>query len=338
MNATPHAKADLMRLGTAYFKSKVLLSAVELGLFTHLAASPATEPELRDALGLHPRASRDFLDSLVALGLLTRTDGRYHNAPAADAYLDTGKPAYVGGFLTMLNLQFAKWDRLTDLLRTGGISYDVEDEKRQHDGMYADAKRIRRFMAAMDGINQLAGPALAERFDWSEYGSVTDLGGARGNVAAELVKAHPHLSASVFDLPPVEEVFDEHMAALDLTGRVRFEAGDFFAGSLPASDVLIYGHVLHDWSPELRTRLIRQAYAALPPGGALLVYDVMIDDERAVNDFSLLTSLHMMLVSPGGGEYTAAECRAEMTAAGFAETDAVPLTDLDTLVIGRKAR
>ncbi|GAA2411575.1 methyltransferase [Actinomadura vinacea] len=338
MAGKPEGAHDVLRMGIAYFQSKVLLSAVELGVFTRLAQEPATEAELRAGLGLHGRAARDFLDALVALGLLRRDRGRYENTPVADTYLDERKPTYSGGFLTMLDRQFTKWGELTRLLREGGIDYPVEEEKEQHDDMHADPARLRRFMSAMDGINQFTAPALAETYDWGGRRLFADLGGARGNLAAELVKAHPRLDGIVMDLPAVRPVFEEHIDGLGLSGRVRFQGGDFFTDPLPEAEVLILGHVLHDWSPELRAMLVERAYAALPPGGELLVYDVMIDDERRENDFGLLTSLHMMLVSPGGGEYTAADCRAWMRDAGFAGTRAVRLTDVDTLVIGRKER
>jgi SAM-dependent methyltransferase len=337
MKQTIAGKTELIRLGLDHCRSKVLLSAVELGIFTHLAAAPATEEELRSALDLHPRATADFLDALVAIGLLRREQGFYSNTSISDAYLDARKPGYVGGFLIMHNLQYGKWARLTELLHVGSVTEDVHNEQKMHDDMQADPMRIRRFMAAMDGINQLVGPALAEKYDWSRHRTFADLGGARGNLSAELVKAHPQLQATVFDLPAVREVFEEHMEKLGLTGKITFQGGDFFTQPLPSADVLIFGHVLHDWNPNLRKDLIRKAYEALPSGGYLLVYDPMIDDERQTNDYSLITSLHMMLISPGGSEYTAADCRALMVEAGFADTDTVPLTDVDTLVIGRKA-
>ncbi|WP_163507008.1 methyltransferase [Fodinicola acaciae] len=336
MTTTIPGKTELIRLGLDHCRSKVLLTAVELGIFTHLAAAPATETELRAALDLHPRATRDFLDALVAMDLLDREQGFYRNTAVSDAYLDARKPGYVGGFLIMHNLQYGKWARLAELLQIGSVTEDVENEQKMHDDMQADPKRIRRFMAAMDGINQLVGPALADKYDWRAHRSFADLGGARGNLSAELVKAHPHLNATVFDLPAVREVFDEHMEKLGMAGRIAFHPGDFFTEPVPSADVLIFGHVLHDWNPGLRKELVRKAYDALPSGGVLLVYDPMIDDERRTNDHSLITSLHMMLISPGGSEYTAADCRAMMVEAGFTETDTTQLTDVDTLVIGRK--
>ncbi len=328
---TPRAD-DILLLGRQHWAAKTLLSAVELGLFTALAEQPATESEIRERLDLHPRSSRDFLDSLVGLGLLERAEDRYRNAAAADLYLDERKPTYRGGFLRMFAWQFSLWGRLTDLLRTG----KPQTRGATHfDSYYTKPEAVRQFMSAMDGANALVGPALAESFDWSGYTSFVDVGGARGNLAAAIVKAHPHLAGSTLDLAPVEPFFHEHVAQLSLQGRLRFQAGDFFAEPLPTADVLIFGHVLHDWDEQERVTLLRKAYEALPAGGAVLVYDCLIDDERR-DPTNLLLSLNMQLVTDGGSEYTAAECEGWLRTVGFARTETKPLTAADTLVIGYK--
>lgn len=329
--STPRAD-DILLLGQQHWAAKTLLSAVELGLFTALAERPGTEPEIRERLSLHPRPARDFLDSLVGLGLLERDGDRYRNSAAADLYLDERKPTYRGGFLRMFGWQFSLWGRLTDLLRTGKAQTRGNTT---FDTYYTNPDAVRQFMSAMDGANALVGPALAESFDWRGYASFVDVGGARGNLAAAVVKAHPHLAGSTMDLPPVEPFFHEHVAQLSLQGRLRFHAGDFFAEPLPAADVLIFGHVLHDWDDEQRVLLLRKAYEALPAGGAVLVYDCLIDDDRR-DPANLLLSLNMQLVTDGGSEYTAADCRGWLRTAGFARTETRPLTTADTLVIGYK--
>ncbi|MER5212029.1 methyltransferase [Streptomyces sp. NPDC002838] len=324
--------AALLELGQSYWASKTLLSAVELGLFSLLAKEPAPEREIRERLSLHPRATRDFLDALVGLGALERDGEVYRNSPAADLYLDEGKLPYRGGFLKMLNWQFNLWAQLTELLRTGA----PQTKGPTHfDDFYSKPEAVRGFMVAMDGANALVGPALAKEFDWSGRTSFIDVGGARGNLAAAIVKAHPHLRGGSFDLPPVEPFFDEHVDRLGLADRLDFHAGDFFTGPLPSADVLIFGHVLHDWNDDQRLTLLRKAYDALPEGGAVLIYDALIDDGRR-DPKNLLLSLNMQLVTTGGSEYTGADCRSWLAEAGFSRTETVPLTAADTLVVGHK--
>lgn len=324
--------AALLELGRNYWASKTLLTAVEIGLFTELGKGPATEPEIRERLQLHPRATRDFLDSLVGLGVLDREGDVYRNSPAADYCLDENKQTYRGGLLKMFSWQYSVWADLTDLLRTGARQKGAHD----FSALYSNPEAVRRFMAAMDGANATVGPALAEKFDWSKCSSFVDVGGARGNLAAAIAKAHPHLSAGCFDLPPVEPIFDEHMQRLGMTGRVTFHSGDFFTDPLPTADVLIFGHVLHDWDDLRRLTLLHNAFEALPAGGTVLIYDALIDDDRR-DPTNLLLSLSMQLITPAGSEYTAADCRSWLTRAGFSDTDAVPLSGPDTLVIGRKS-
>jgi hypothetical protein len=333
VSTTAPDAAEILALGQSYWASKSLLSAIELGLFTQLAEKPATAAELIEKLSLHPRATRDWLDALVGLGLLDRDDDRYRNTEAADFFLDERKLPYRGGFLKMLNWQFNLWAQLTELLKTG----EAQTKGPRHfDEFYSKPEAVRGFMVAMDGANALVGPALAEKFDWSDRESFVDVGGARGNLAAAIVKGRPHLRGGSYDLPPVAPFFAEHVDRLGLTDKLTFYPGDFFKDPMPAADVLIFGHVLHDWNDEQRITLLRKAYDALPSGGAVLVYDALVDDDRR-DPTNLLLSLNMQLVTVGGSEYSGADCRGWMAAAGFERMSTVPLTAADSLVIGHKA-
>ncbi len=326
---------DLLRIGTAFCSAKILLTALELRLFTLLHEGPATEPEIREKLGLHPRGSRDFLDALVAFGVLLKDDGLYRNSPAADRYLVPGELTYAGGFLERANqMLYPAWGRFTEALLTGEPQVNA-DSGEPYDAMSADPDQLRSFLGMMDTMNSPLGPALAEVFPWSRYGSMVDVGGARGNLAAAVATRHPRLSAGVFDLPQVEPFFTEHMAGLGLSERLTFHAGDFFKDPLPAADVLIIGHVLHDWNPDVRRMLLRKAYAAVRPGGAVLVYDPMLDPERP-NPVNLVISLDMLLTTRGGGEYSPAECRGWLEECGFRVDPPKSLGFSDTLLVGHK--
>jgi O-methyltransferase/methyltransferase family protein len=333
----PVRPMKILELGLAFWGSKTLLTAVELGVFTGLAAGPATEPELRERHGLHPRSARDFLDALVALGLLDRDGSGYRNTPETGLFLDRGKPSYLGGLLEMANARlYPFWGRLTEALQTGQPQNEAREGQDFFATLYADPDRLREFMVAMGASAGLMGAALAAGFDWSGHKSFVDVGGARGGVAARIAQAHPHLEGGCFDLPAVRPIFAEHIEELGLADRIRFHAGDFFADPLPETDVVIFGHVLHDWDLDTKKLLLRKAFAAVPPGGAVLVYDPMIDDGRRQNTFGLLSSLNMLIETTGGFEYTAADCQDWLAEVGFAETASQPLVGPDTLVIGRK--
>ena len=337
---TPQPSPEgILQLGLAFWGSKALLSAVELGVFSELAArGPLTADQLRERLGLHERSARDFLDALVALGMLMRADGRYANTPATELFLDRAKPSYVGGLLEMAGARlFGFWNSLTEGLRTGAPQNEIKGGDGEFfDVVYSDPERLRGFLKAMTGISAGSAQAIAASLPFSRYETFIDVGCAEGCVAVAVAHAHPHITGGGFDLPGVQPFFDDYVAQAGVADRLRFYAGDFFADALPSADVLCMGHILHDWGMNEKRALLRKAYAALPDGGALIVYDSIIDDERRQNAFGLLMSLNMLIETQAGFDYTGADCQGWMREVGFRETSVHPLAGPDTMVVAIK--
>jgi hypothetical protein len=328
----------IMKVGTGFFATKTLLSAVELEVFTELAKHPENLADISARLGLHPRSANDFLDALVALGFLERRNGTYYNTPDTDFFLDKRKPSYIGGILEMANNRlYAFWGNLTIALRTGEPQNEVrtggENPFKQ---LYADPERLRGFLRAMTGISHGANMAIAHQFPWANYHSAVDVGTAQGDLITQVALANPHIAGIGFDLPEVGPVFEDYLAANNLNRRVRFHPGSFWDDPIPTADVVMMGHILHDWNLEQKMMLIRKAYDAIPKGGALIVYESIIDDDRSKNAFGLLMSLNMLIETPGGFDYTGADCMVWMKEAGFTNTRVEHLIGPDSMVIGVK--
>ncbi|MFI1367326.1 methyltransferase [Streptomyces griseochromogenes] len=307
------------RLSNAYAQSKLLHSAVELGVFEVLAAGPADERLLRSEIGLHPRLSGQFLDALVALGLLVKSDGSYTNSTAAQRLLVSGGPDFMGDLCRVAAMRhYPMWGRLTEALRDGEPKSDRAVGPDPFKKLYENPELARKFLAHMDSAHAMVGPQLADLLDWKGYESFVDVGGARGNLAAQIVRAHPHLRGGVFELPAVETVFDEHMKHLGTDASVRFHGGDFFVDPLPEADVVIFGHVLHDWSADRAQTLIERAYPAVRPGGALVIYDQMLDVDHP--DLHSLLGSFTVALTTGGTEYSTDEYRSWVEKAGFRVT------------------
>jgi hypothetical protein len=328
----------ILQTGLAFWPSKTLLSAIEMGVFTELAHGAEPFDTLSGRLGLHPRAARDFLDTLVALGFLTRTGDHYGNTPETDLFLDRHKPSYVGGLLEMANHRlYSFWGHLTEALRTGQPQNEVKSGRPGlFETLYADPARLQQFLAAMTGISHGANIAIARAFPWKDYRTYVDVGTAQGDLAAQIALANEHLRGFGFDLPEVAPIFEDYVARVGVAERVRFVAGSFFDGELPQADVVLMGHILHDWDLPTKKMLIKKAFDAVPSGGALIVYEAIIDDDRSKNAFGLMMSLNMLIETPGGFDYTGADCSGWMQEAGFSRTRVEPLVGPDSMVIGIK--
>lgn len=328
----------IMQTGTAYWASKALFSAVELGVFTELGRGPAPFEPLRDRLGLHPRSARDLLDALVALGFLEREGNVYRNAPDAAAFLDRNKPGYIGALLEMLSFRtWVPWGGLTDALRTGQPQNDVADGgDDSFNAVYSTAERLRSFVCAMTAISLPLARALARQFPWSQHKTVFDIGGSQGCVPVQVALAHPHVHGGVLDLPKVAPLFKDLVEEHGVSDRLRFVPGNMFQDEWPRADVYIMGHILHDWGMERKRALLAQAHRQLPAGGALIVYDAMIDNERRKNVFGLLMSLNMLIETQDGFDYTPADACGWFQDAGFREIRIEALPGAETMVVGIK--
>jgi hypothetical protein len=320
-----------------FWEAKALMSAVRLRVFDALAAGPLELQGLIQRVGLNPRGARDFFDALVSLGFLTRTDNVYVNSDCSAKYLCSTQATYLGDMMDLAETRlYPVWGKLTEALRTGQPQNESQQVPDYYSNLTQDSDRLQVFLRAMSAQSMESARQIAATFPWRNYERFADLGAAEGHLAVELVTRHPHLHGWCFELPPVRPYFENYIKRFGMGDRLKFHAGDFFQDALPEADVLIMGHVLHNWDLSQKQILVERSYDALAPGGALLVYDAMIDEGRRENTFGLLMSLNMLLVTSGGAVYTASECRRWLENAGFHSVYTERLTKTDSAVIGIK--
>ncbi len=331
MHPDPQARQKILETGLAFWPSKVLLTAVELGLFTTLGPRSMNAAELGRALGLHPRGTFDFFDTLLALGFLERDDdgpsAKYRNTPGTARYLDRNQPDYVGGILEMMNARlFGYWNDLGTALQTGQPQNELKHSRApMFDTLYSDPARLEQFMSAMRGISAPNFQALAEKFDFTKYRTLCDVGGATGQLASIVAKRHPHLKCVSFDLPAVEPIARRWIEKDGMSERVNAVSGDFLKDPLPRADVITMGMILHDWNLDRKKHLVRLAYEALPEGGAFLAVENIIDDARRENAFGMMMSLNMLIEFGDAFDFTGAEFWSWCREAGFKRYEIVHL-------------
>jgi O-methyltransferase domain/Dimerisation domain len=323
--------SHIMQVGMGFWASKTLLSAVELELFSRLGSESMTGAQIGQTLGLHARAVPDFPDALVALELLDRegegSDALYRNSPATAVFLDKASPAYIGGILEMANARLYRfWGDLTEALQTGEPQNEIKHTgKPVFEELYSEPDRLEQFMNAMAGISLGPFMALAEKFDFSRYNTLCDVGGATGQLSIVVANRHPNMLCTTYDLPVVEAIAKRTIEGAGLSDRVSTSAGDFFADPLPKADVITMGLILHDWNLERKMHLIKAAYKALPEGGAFIVIENLIDDPRRQNAFGLLMSLNMLIEFGDAFDFTGADFAGWCREVGFKEIDVLPL-------------
>jgi hypothetical protein len=341
MDTSPNP-SSILQAAFAFWNSKVLLTAVDFGVFTKLAQRRMTGTELGAELQLHPRGIADFFDALVAMKFLDREgDGpqaKYFNTPEGSLFLDEASPRYIGGILAMLNARlFRFWDSLPEALRTGRPQNEIKHgQKGIFEELYSDLPRLEKFMGAMTGLSRINFEAFADKFDFSTFQTLCDVGGATGLLSIEVAKKHPHVRCISFDLPAVEPIAKKHIAAADLENRIATASGDFFKDPLPKADVITMGMILHDWNLERKMHLIRSAYSALPPGGALVAIEALIDDARRENVQGLLMSLNMLIEFGDAFDYSGADFRRWCGEVGFQRFEVIHLAGPSSAAVAYK--
>ena len=292
----------VLDLVEAFRHSKTMFTAEALGIFDRLHERPATAADLAAELRLHAGALERLLDGCAALGLLAKEDGLYRNQPVAEHYLYSGSPDTLSGYVRYSDeALFRMWSNLGDAMREGtprwkqtfGIDGAI------FGGFYRSDEAMRNFLRGMHGFGMLTSPAVVTAFDLSRFRRMVDLGGGTGHLAIASCQRYPELHAVVFDLPRVTALARENIERSGLADRVTTHDGDFFADELPDADLFAAGRILHDWDDEKSGVLLRAVYRRLPPGGALLIAEKLLNEDGVGPLAANMQSLNMLVVTEG---------------------------------------
>ncbi|MEO5571121.1 MAG: methyltransferase [Bacteroidia bacterium] len=335
---------NIMKIGTGFWASKILLSAVKFQIFTTLAERKSmSAQEVKTQLGLKctDRNVYDYLDALTTFGFLNREGllqtAKYSNHNDTDFFLDKNKPSYIGGILEMMNNRlYGFWGSLEEGLLTGLPQNEAKSGENMFETLYSDADRLKEFIHAMSGIQMGNFMAFAQAFDFSKSKTLVDVGGSGALLSLMVVKHQAHMTCVSWDLPEVAPIANENIQKFQLQDKVKTANGDFFKDPLPTADIVAMGNILHDWDEETKLMLMKKAYDALPAGGAFVAIEGIIDDERNKNVFGMMMSINMLIETGKGFDYTFADFNKWAKAVGFTSTKIIQLAGPSSAAIAFK--
>jgi acetylserotonin O-methyltransferase len=310
----------VLELLQAFRLSKTMFTALQLGVFDQLAGGPSTVQLLAKSLHLNEGALGRLLDGCVSLKLLEHEGGAYRNSATAARFLVSDSPDTLAGYVRYSDQSLYKlWDGLADAVREGTNRWAPTFGSRASlfDHYFRDETATRSFLGGMHGFGQTTSGLIVRAFDLSRFKHLVDLGGATGHLAMAACAAYPEMKATVLDLPPVQKFALEHISQSPVAASVSFVGSDFFADDIPTADLYCLGRILHDWDDPKINILLSKIYAKLPAGGALLVTETLVNEDRSGPVYSLMQDLNM-LVCTDGRERTESEYSALLKSAGFA--------------------
>ncbi len=309
----PDAVNELYGLAAGYQASRVVLAAVETGVFEALAEAPRTSENLAARLGTRPEPTRRLLETLAGLGLLEPADGRYAIARRFADCLTPGRPGYVGDILGHHAALWYSWTELPRVLATGEPA--PRDQRAE---AIPPERQTRYFIQGMRNLAEQSVPALLERLDLSPCRSLLDLGGGPATYSIAFCRKYPELRATVFDLPEAVVWGRQNVAEAGLSDRIAFREGDFHVDPLGEGyDFILISSIIHSYSPALNRALLESCCAALAPGGVVAVKDFFVAPDRSGPLFSLLFGINMLVNTEGGDVFSREEVRDWLAGAGL---------------------
>lgn len=310
LNCNISTPEDIHRIATAFQQSRILLTAVELGLFTVIGDKSLASEKIAAKLGTGHRATDRLLNALCATGLVTKKKNIFSNTPAAAKFLIKGKKGYMAGLMHTSGL-WKTWSTLTDSVKKGSKAVREPIKKRSPQWFEA-------FIAAMHHRAAASAFRVIAKLDLSKTSRVLDIGGGSGAYAMAFVRAKKDITATVFDLPNVIPLTKKYVAEAGLSDRFRFAKGDYNKDEFENDfDLVFFSAIIHINSAEKNQSLMDKAARALKPGGQVVIQDFIMDKDRTTPPFGTFFALNMLVGTEDGDTYTEAEIKSWLIKSGF---------------------
>ena len=321
------APAAIRDIAMGFQASRVLLTAVELKIWSALGGDRLSSAVLAARLGTHPRATDRLLNALVAIGLLAKSDDLFANTGAGRQYLVETSPDFIGGLGHSVSMWHA-WSGMTDAVRQGAPALREAINDRGEGW-------LEPFIAAMHFRAAHQAPIVASMLDLTGVARVLDVGGGSGAFAMAFARHSPALQAVVFDLPNVVPITRRYIEAAGLSARVTTVTGDYLKDPLPGGfDLVFLSAVVHSNAPDENAALVRKCAAALNPGGRVAIMDFVMDQDRTAPAMGAMFALNMLVATDRGDTFTEGEIRGWLSDAGLAQGPRLETPFGNAIVIG----
>ena len=317
----------IMEMVMAFQRSRILLTAYELELFTVLDEESKSSAEVAGALGTEKRATDRLMNALCALELLIKKENRFSNTPLAQRFLVKHSPDFMGNLYHSVNL-WDTWSTLTPAVYKGTTVMEKKINDRGE-------KWLTAFIASMHNRAKKHAPKVVDKLDLSKVTRVLDIGGGSGAYAMAFVKAGPNINAAVFDLPNVIPITRRYIEKEGLTGKIKTIVGDYTVDPLGKGyDLIFLSAVIHISSIEVNMKLLKKCSEALNPGGQVVIQDFIMDEDRTVPPSGAFFALNMLVSTEAGDTYTESEVKDWMTTAGLAGIKRIDTPFGTSLILG----
>ncbi len=300
----------IREFASSFQKSRILLSAFELDIFTNIEESGTSNHQIAGNLHLDEHACERLLNALVSLGFLKKKSQLYYNTPESFTFLSKKSPEYLGGMMHTNHL-WNTWSHLTQVVKTGTSAHPAEINERGDDWLVS-------FITAMHDRAIKQAPQQLAGVDLSGIKTILDVGGGSGAFSMEFVKRNSEIKATVFDLPNVVPITKQFIVKEGFAGKIETYTGDYTANDLPTGfDLVFLSAIIHSNSLELNQQLIRKCFNALNKNGKIIIQDWIMNDDRTQPAPGAIFAINMLVGTESGDCFTEEEVSDMLTNAGF---------------------